>query len=133
MNKIKILPIDLVNKIAAGEVVERPASVVKELLENSLDAGAKNIKIEIEQAGVKKISVLDNGQGMNPQDITQCFLPHATSKIFTQADLLKIPSLGFRGEALTSIASVSNMTIKSRSVVDQHGQIINRKGISISL
>jgi len=124
MSKIKILSQNLVNKIAAGEVVERPASVVKELLENSLDAKAKNIKIEIEQAGLKKISVLDDGEGMDELDLRQCFKPHATSKIFTEQELLQINSLGFRGEALPSIASVSKTTIKSRPKSINWGQII---------
>lgn len=111
--KIKLLPENLVTKIAAGEVVERPASVVKELLENSLDAQASFITLEIEKAGLKRITIIDNGIGMEREDLEMCFLPHTTSKISEEDDLFNITSLGFRGEALSSIAAVSELTIKS--------------------
>ncbi len=110
---IKILPDLLVNKIAAGEVVERPASVVKELIENSLDAGASDIFVDIEQSGKRLIRVTDNGSGMSKEDAQAAFLRHATSKITTEADLETIMTMGFRGEALASIASVSQVRLQS--------------------
>lgn len=111
--RIQQLPDSLANKIAAGEVVERPASVVKELVENSIDAKSDFIRIEVEEAGLRKISVLDNGVGMNEEDCHRAFLRHATSKIKFDSDLFHIKSLGFRGEALASIASVSKLTMIS--------------------
>ena len=114
MPRIRILPEGLSNKIAAGEVVERPASVVKELIENAIDANATKIEIHIEKSGLKKIEVRDNGVGMDKGDIRKCFEIHTTSKTLTEKDLLAITSLGFRGEALASIASISNLTIKSK-------------------
>lgn len=112
---IKILDNSLINKIAAGEVIERPASVVKELLENSLDAGATDIKIEIEQAGLRKIKITDNGSGMTRDDLMLSYKRHATSKISNTDDLFNIISLGFRGEALASIAEVSNLKIQTKT------------------
>ncbi len=111
--KIHQLPEHLANKIAAGEVVERPASVVKELLENSIDANSSMIKIDLHEAGLSQIKVTDDGDGMSNEDCKRAFLRHATSKIAFDADLFHIKSLGFRGEALASIASVSKMVIKS--------------------
>ncbi len=114
MSKIRVLPEQLANRIAAGEVVERPASVVKELLENSLDAGADRIEIEIEGGGTRLIRVIDNGEGMDEDDVLLCLERHGTSKIRDDQDLEAISSLGFRGEAIPSISSVSRMTITSR-------------------
>ncbi len=114
MSKIRVLPEQLANRIAAGEVVERPASVVKELIENSLDAGATRIEIEIEGGGTRLIRVIDNGEGMDEDDVLLCLERHGTSKITADQDLEAISSLGFRGEAIPSISSVSRMTITSR-------------------
>ena len=114
MSKIRILPEQLANQIAAGEVVERPASVVKELLENSLDAKADRIEIEIEGGGTRLIRIIDNGEGMDEDDLLLSLERHGTSKIQTQEDLGAIGTLGFRGEAVPSIGSVSHMTITSR-------------------
>lgn len=111
MPRIKILPVDLRNKIAAGEVIERPASVVKELIENALDAESTEIKIEVLDAGKKMIKVSDNGVGMDKDDALLCFERHATSKISSDSDLFNIKTLGFRGEALPSIASVSKIKL----------------------
>lgn len=118
MSKIRILPEQLANQIAAGEVVERPASVVKELLENSLDAGASHIEIEIEGGGTRLIRIIDNGEGMAEDDLLLSLERHGTSKIREAEDLQEINTLGFRGEAIPSIGSVSNMSITSR-VADQ--------------
>lgn len=114
IKRISILSEETSNKIAAGEVVEKPFSVVKELIENSVDAGAKNILVEIEDGGQRKISIVDDGYGIHPDDITKAFLPHATSKISTIDDVFNINTFGFRGEALASIASVAKVKLKSR-------------------
>ncbi len=111
MPKINLLSEDLINKIAAGEVIERPASVVKELIENSLDAGATKINIDIEDSGKRLIRVSDNGEGMDQEDAEHSILRHATSKIKDDPDLFSIHTLGFRGEALASIAAVSHLTL----------------------
>ncbi|MDP2800129.1 MAG: DNA mismatch repair endonuclease MutL, partial [Deltaproteobacteria bacterium] len=121
MAKIKILPESLANQIAAGEVIERPASVVKELIENALDARAKRIEVEVTGGGQQLIRVIDNGEGMDREDILLCLERHATSKIATDTDLFHINTLGFRGEALPSIASVSRMALISRRRGDLSG------------
>ncbi len=115
------LPPEISNKIAAGEVIQRPASVVKELLDNAVDAGSDEIKIIIEQAGRTLIQVIDNGCGMSEEDLPLCFERHATSKINTVDDLFKIRTLGFRGEAMASIASVSHVTVRSKRAEDDNG------------
>lgn len=114
MARINVLDKSIFNRIAAGEVVDKPASVVKELVENSIDAGATKINIEIKEGGIKQIAVSDNGCGIEPDDMVKAFLPHATSKIKSTDDLDKIGTLGFRGEALSSIASVSKVNLISK-------------------
>ncbi|MFC1721930.1 DNA mismatch repair endonuclease MutL [Patescibacteria group bacterium] len=128
MTKIKILPEDLMNKIAAGEVVERPASVVKELVENAIDAEATRVGVEVEKGGRKLIRVVDDGSGMNREDATMAFERHATSKISSADDLFKINTLGFRGEALPSIASISQMTLKTKTPKSVAGTMIEVAG-----
>lgn len=114
MGQINILSENVFNTIAAGEVIERPASVIKEVVENSIDAGAASIKIGIEKAGIKTISVLDSGVGMDNEDALLCFEPHATSKIKNEADIFNIRTMGFRGEALPSIAAVSKVRLRTK-------------------
>ena len=132
MGKINILSTELSNKIAAGEVVERPASVVKELVENSLDAGSTNIKIIIKEFGIEQIRIIDNGSGISNDDLERAFLRHATSKIREDYDLFHIKTLGFRGEALASISSVSRVTIKSCAGEAQGKMLVLEAGKVIS-
>ena len=126
MSKIRVMDEILANKIAAGEVVERCASVVKELVENSIDANSKEIKIELKEAGTGLIKVTDDGSGMDKEDAVVAFSRHATSKIMDEADLYNINTLGFRGEALASIASVSNVLLKTST--GEVGTLVNIKG-----
>src|SRR6202521_1663689 len=128
MGRIRILSDTVANKIAAGEVVERPASVVKELLENSLDAGAAEFRIEVEAGGRRLIRLADDGSGMLHDDALVAFERHATSKLSDVKDLLKIATLGFRGEALPSIASVSRLLLETRSPDEQTGTRVEIAG-----
>jgi DNA mismatch repair protein MutL len=128
MSRIRILPETVANKIAAGEVVERPASVVKELLENALDAGARSIRIETESGGKRLIRVIDNGSGMNHDDALLAFERHATSKLRTADDLLSIATLGFRGEALPCIAAISRLLLETRDAEEGEGTRIEFAG-----
>src|SRR6202046_3774916 len=131
MGRIHILPDQVANQIAAGEVVDRPASVVKELLENSLDAGATRIVIAIEGGGRKLIRIADNGSGMVRDDALLAFERHATSKLRTSDDLLAIAPLGFRGEALPSIASVSRLLLETRVAEEPSGTLVEIAGGTI--
>ena len=132
MGKINILSAELSNKIAAGEVVERPSSVVKELVENSIDAGSTNIKVIIKEFGIQQIRIIDNGSGITNDDLARAFLRHATSKISADYDLFHIETLGFRGEALASISSVSKVTIKSCAGEAQGKMLILEGGKVVS-
>jgi DNA mismatch repair protein MutL len=125
---VRILPPEVRSRIAAGEVIESPADVVKELLENSLDANATHIEVEVSKGGKSFISVRDNGTGIHPEDIDKVFLEGATSKIETEEDLLNVQTYGFRGEALHSIASVSRLVIKSRYFQELEGWRISVEG-----
>ncbi len=130
--QINVLPQQVIEKIAAGEIIERPASVVKELLENSIDAGASFINITIEDAGFSLIKISDNGCGMDQNNIQKCLLPHSTSKIFKAEDLFSISTMGFRGEALASIAAVSRLTVVSNSTNESMGYSILSDGHGLS-
>jgi len=128
MTRIRILAENVANKIAAGEVVERPASVVKELLENALDAGAQSIRVEVESGGKRMIRVIDDGTGMMQDDALLAFERHATSKLRTADDLLSIATLGFRGEALPSIAAVSRLLLQTRAAEEEEGTRVEFAG-----
>jgi DNA mismatch repair protein MutL len=128
MKKIILLPSEIAQKIAAGEVIERPFSVVKELVENSLDAESSEIRIQVVEGGKRLIKVSDNGQGMNREDAGICFERHSTSKLVNEGDLEKISTLGFRGEALPSISSVSRILLKTSDGTGENGTLIEREG-----
>ncbi len=127
-HRINQLDARLVNQIAAGEIIERPASIIKELIENALDAGANRIEIEIEMAGIKRIKITDNGHGILEQDLAMALSRHATSKISSMTDLEQIATLGFRGEALPSIASVTRLTIESREQNAEQAWMVSSDG-----
>lgn len=129
---IHILSQQLANQIAAGEVVERPASIVKELLENAIDVGATDIRIDVEKGGAKCVRVSDNGSGICKDELPLALMRHATSKISTLEDLEGISSLGFRGEALASISSVSRLTLTSRTAEQDEGWQVYAEGRDMS-
>src|SRR6185295_5337721 len=128
MSKVHILPPEIISKIAAGEVIERPASVIKELLENALDAKTKSIELHLKEAGKTLIFIKDSGSGIEPEDIEVIFQRHSTSKIETIDDLYRIHSLGFRGEALYSICAISDVVLRSRVKSQDTGWEIHMRG-----
>ena len=128
MSRIHQLPPSVVTKIAAGEVIERPASIVKELLENSIDAGSQRIEVEVEQGGTSLIRVVDDGCGIAPEDLPLAFASHATSKLQCADDLFRVGTFGFRGEALASIGGVAQVTLQSRPADQDCGSEITCHG-----
>ena len=128
MKKIILLPSKIAQKIAAGEVIEKPFSVVKELVENSLDAGSTEIKIDVVEGGKRLIRVSDNGYGMSREDVLICFKRHSTSKLMQEEDLDRISTMGFRGEALPSISAVSRVSLKTSDGIGEKGTQIVREG-----
>jgi DNA mismatch repair protein MutL len=132
MPRIHQLPVSVITKIAAGEVIERPASVVKELLENSVDAGSTRIDLDVENGGLDLIRVVDNGCGIDPDDLPLAFASHATSKLRSAEDLFRVATLGFRGEALASIGGVAQVTLQSRPAGALHGAALSAHGGELS-
>src|SRR5262245_39207317 len=132
MRRLQQLSPDVITKIAAGEVIERPASVVKELLENAVDAGARRIDVEVEQGGVDLIRVVDDGCGIAAEDLPLAWASHATSKLASADDLFRIGTLGFRGEALASIGGVSQAMLQSRPAQEVTGAEITCHGGTVS-
>jgi DNA mismatch repair protein MutL len=132
MPRILQLPASVVTKIAAGEVIERPASIVKELLENSLDAGSRRIEVEVEQGGTSLIRVVDDGCGIAAEALPRAFAPHATSKLASAADLFRAGTFGFRGEALASIGGVAQVTLQSRPADQDCGAEVTCHGGELS-
>src|SRR5687767_9612317 len=128
MPSIRQLPPSVVNKIAAGEVIERPASIVKELLENAVDAGAKRIDVSLAQGGMELVRIVDDGCGIAPEELPLAVASHATSKIADAEDLFRVGTFGFRGEALASIAEVSHLVIRSRRAGDEVGHEVEVVG-----
>ena len=131
MDIINLLPENIANQIAAGEVIQRPASVVKETLENSIDSGANEIQIIIKDSGKTLIQIIDNGCGMSSNDVEKCFLRHATSKIKKVDDLFKILTMGFRGEAMASIASIAHIELETKLHDEELGTKIIIEGSKI--
>lgn len=131
MDIIRLLPDNIANQIAAGEVIQRPASAVKELLENSIDSGATHIKLIVKQAGKSLVQVIDNGCGMSETDARMSFEKHATSKIRAAEDLFNIRTMGFRGEALASIAAIAQVELKTKQTGEQLGTSIEIEGMKI--
>ena len=131
MSIINKLPYSVANQIAAGEVIQRPASIVKELLENSIDAESKNIKVIIKDAGKQSITIIDDGIGMNLEDARKCFSRHSTSKLKKAEDLFKIKTMGFRGEALASVSAVTEVVLKTKSRCEDFGYELKLKNSEI--
>lgn len=129
---IKLLPDHIANQIAAGEVIQRPASVVKEMVENAIDAGATSIQVIVKDAGRTSIRIIDNGCGMTPEDAVMCFERHATSKVSSAEDLFALKTKGFRGEALASIAAIAHVTLKTKRTSDETGTSIEMEGSKIN-
>ncbi|HWB62068.1 MAG TPA: DNA mismatch repair endonuclease MutL, partial [Chitinophagales bacterium] len=132
MDIIRLLPDNIANQIAAGEVIQRPASAVKELMENAIDAGATHVKLIVKAAGKSLVQVIDNGCGMSETDARMCFEKHATSKIRAAEDLFNIRTMGFRGEALASIAAIAQVELKTRQTGEQLGTLIEIEGMKVT-
>src|SRR5262249_41771228 len=130
--RIQQLPTAVINQIAAGEVIERPASVVKELLENSVDAGSRRIEIDVEQGGHDLVRIVDDGCGIHAEDLPLAFASHATSKLRSAEDLFSIGTFGFRGEALASIGGVAHVILQSRPADQPSGALVECRGSAVS-